>query len=112
MKESTVKSDKGFVVIKGSTLNGSMEGECIWYDGTGKPILNGIFRDGKPFSGTFVDWSLEFKELKSDPFEPKEYAKDWVTFMRSPSCRKKSITPRFWNLSRGENNEYQSGKLT
>jgi hypothetical protein len=63
--------------IKDNRLNGT----CKWYSLDGILISNGIFKDGKPYEGSFLNWSLKIQNIfKDDPYEVTIYCRDWVAF--------------------------------
>ncbi len=89
LKEITVKTTNGNIVMVGKLMNDKLEGQCIWYNGAGVEVSKGDFKDGKPFNGTFIDWSLHFNELEKGSYNSTEYCKDWVTIFEASFLSKK-----------------------
>lgn len=89
LKDVTVKTTNGSTVMVGKLMNDKLEGQCVWYNGAGVGVSKGDFKDGKPFNGTFIDWSLHFSELEKESYNPTEYCKDWVTIFEASFLSKK-----------------------
>lgn len=107
LKEIKVKAESGVVILIGTTSNEQMHGECQWYDTRGIEITSGEFKNGKPWNGTFLDWSLfDEKESVDNAFDIDYYCQDWITFYESSFLSQKvdfsPITIRYKN---GKNTE-------
>lgn len=73
-----------------------LNGTCVWYNGNGDPIAYGLFRQGVPWAGTFINWSTAFGEInKEDPYAVEAYCKDWVSIYEAGFD---SISPTYRNL--------------
>jgi hypothetical protein len=53
--------EEGKLISQESWQNGIKDGECIEFDEDGRVISRGIYRNGEPFDGTF----LEVRESQS-----------------------------------------------
>jgi hypothetical protein len=79
-KELVIKTEVGAVVARINMKGAVLEGHCEWRDGSGDLVAYGFFKDGSPFTGTFLNWSKFFPEPnKAHPYEATTYAQDWVT---------------------------------
>jgi hypothetical protein len=79
-KEVVIKTERGEVVARINLEDAVLHGHCEWYDGWGNLIAYGFFKNGTPFTGTFLNWTKFFGDLrKEDPYDAKAYCKDWVT---------------------------------
>jgi len=57
-----------------------LHGHCEWYDKRGNLIAYGFFKNGAPFTGTFLNWTNFFTELrKENPYDAIVYCQDWVS---------------------------------
>lgn len=77
--QQIVKNNKQQIVAEIGIKNNKIHGLCIWYNSTQNPITCGLFNEGKPYSGTFINWSLFLPELENNPYKKDLYCKDWVT---------------------------------
>lgn len=86
-----VRNEQGIIVLKGFIVDETkMDGECSWFNGKGQKVTQGTFKDGEPWEGTFLDWSLFIDNWKgNNPFEATEYAKDWVTIYEASFLSRK-----------------------
>ena len=75
-----IENHQGTTVAILETLNNNLHGHAKWYNPKGEEVASGEFRDGKPWSGTLLNWS---RYIDGDPFSLDHYAKDWVTFFES-----------------------------
>ncbi len=78
-KQITVKNDNGDIVGEMTLKNNILTGLCIWYNNDQNPVSCGLFYDGKPSTGTFLNWSKFIPDLKKDPYKSDLYCKDWIT---------------------------------
>jgi len=83
-KELVIKTGAGETVGRVNLKEGVLDGHCEWYDGRGELVAYGFFKDGAPFTGTFLNWWKFFPEPhEADPYEATTYAQDWVTQFES-----------------------------
>ncbi|RZJ51065.1 MAG: hypothetical protein EOO19_01670 [Chryseobacterium sp.] len=72
------------IVLEYSIENNQLDGVCKWYSLDGTLLTNGIFKDGKPYEGSFLNWSLKIQNIfKDNPYEVDTYCKDWIEFYES-----------------------------
>ncbi|NOU16598.1 MAG: hypothetical protein HOO91_03445 [Bacteroidales bacterium] len=64
--------------------NGVLHGPCEWYNGQGKLISYGLFNEGYPIAGTFLNWA-NFSPIsdKSNKYDLTFYCTDWITIFES-----------------------------
>ncbi len=91
MEETTkgivIKNDLGEVVARINVRDDVLHGHCEWRDGRGSLIAYGFFKDGAPFSGTFLNWSNFLNQLpKDNPYDAAAYCQDWVTIFENLLC--------------------------
>ena len=83
-KEVVIKTETGEVVARMNLKDAALHSHCEWYDGWGNLVAYGSFKNGIPFTGTFLNWTKFFNELpKEDPYDPAIYCKDWVTIFEA-----------------------------
>lgn len=83
-KEIIVKTEGGEIVARMNLKDAVLHGHCEWYDGLGNLVACGFFKNGAPFTGTFLNWTKFFGHIrKEDPYDPKVYCRDWVTIFES-----------------------------
>ena len=71
-------------VLEYSVRNNQLHGECIWYAHNGVMIASGVFKDGKPYTGSFLNWSKVIDNIfLEDNYEVKTYCRDWISFYES-----------------------------
>ncbi|MDT7828235.1 hypothetical protein RQM65_06130 [Pricia sp. S334] len=78
-EQITIKNDNGDIVGEMTLKNGALNGLCIWYNSNQNPVSCGLFSDGEPYTGTFIDWSKFIPDLEKEPYRSNLYCKDWVT---------------------------------
>lgn len=79
-EEKVILTPDGHTVARMSVAQGRLEGLCEWFDLQGNKLCSGTFSNGKPQTGTFLNWSLHFGEFAGeDPWKPDLYCRDWVT---------------------------------
>ena len=72
------------IVLEYTLKNNHLDGVCKWYSMDGTLLTNGIFKEGKPYEGSFLNWSLKIQNaFKEDPYETTIYCRDWVEFYES-----------------------------
>lgn len=75
-----VKSESGDVVAVMHVQEGLLHGSCQWFNQQGEQVSTGIFKNGTPYNGTFLNWSLYFLNIdKQNPYELKAYSTDHIT---------------------------------
>jgi acyl-CoA thioesterase I len=80
LEEKTIQSVNGRRIAIYHLQNNVLEGSFEWFNGQGESIANGIYKNGLPWSGTFLNWSVVFGEFdKENVWEIKLYCRDWVT---------------------------------
>lgn len=83
-KEMVIRNKSGGIVSRMNVIENKLHGHCEWYDGKGDLIAYGIFKDGIPFTGTFLNWAKFLTELdKEYPYNVENYCKDWVTIFET-----------------------------
>lgn len=79
-----IRNKRNELVAKAETKEGVLHGHCEWHNGIGSVISYGLFDDGSPMSGTFLNWAKYFPEFsKYDDYDPSIYCKDWITVFES-----------------------------
>lgn len=79
----TIKS-KGVIILEYELKDKKLHGNCNWYSLKGVMLSSGEFKNGKPFTGSFLNWSKVINNIfKEDVYEIESYCKDWVTFYES-----------------------------
>jgi len=75
-----IKNDLNKIVAVMYVSNSLLNGQCKWYDSRGELISDGEFIRGKPYTGTFINWSNFLGEFNQEyPYDISVYCKDWVT---------------------------------
>ena len=83
-EEIVIKAESGALVARLNLKDAVLDGHCEWFDGRGDAIAYGLFKNGIPFSGTFLNWTKYFSHLAGGtPYDPKTYCQDWVTMFES-----------------------------
>jgi hypothetical protein len=83
-RERVVKTAQGELVGRMNLRDAALQGVCEWYDGHGDLVAFGIFENGAPYTGTFLNWSKHFSGFGSDaPFDPAVYCQNWVTLFEA-----------------------------
>src|SRR6266705_275734 len=83
-REMAIKSDSGESVSRMNLRDSVLEGRCEWYDGWNNLVSYGVFRDGIPFTGTFLNWTRFFGHLRQEhPYDPTVYCQDWITIFEA-----------------------------
>ena len=79
-----IKDESGKIVAEMSLQNGELNGLCKWFDGTGELVAVGLFKEGQPWSGTFLNWSLFFPSEQGSPiYSLEQHGRDWITLYES-----------------------------
>lgn len=81
-REIVIRSDMGDLVARINLDGGVLHGQCEWYDGSGELVACGVFKNGLPFTGTFLNWSRFFADPTSS-YDANNYCKDWVTIFEA-----------------------------
>jgi hypothetical protein len=74
-----VKNDNGDIVGEIGVRDNKIHGLCIWYSGDQNPIACGLFNEGKPYTGTFANWSKFIENWDGGTYQTDLYCQDWVT---------------------------------
>jgi hypothetical protein len=83
-EELVIKTADGEVVARLNAKGAALHGHCEWYDLRGDLVAYGFFKDGAPFTGTFLNWAKFFGDLsKEEPYEVTAYCRDWVTIFEA-----------------------------
>lgn len=75
----TVKNKQGNVVLEAHASGNKLEGNCIWYSSQGDVVAKGVFKNGKPWEGTFIDWTRFVSDSTAAPYDRDFYCRDWVS---------------------------------
>ena len=59
-------------------VGGILQGACEWFDPQGVTVASGTFRGGRPWDGTFLDWSRLWSDV-SDPWAVDVQSADRIT---------------------------------
>ncbi len=83
-EEKIIINEEGRIIAK-ININGKvLNGTCEWYDANGNLIVYGFFKNGIPFSGTFLNWSDFSAQIsKNNPYDPITYCRDWITLFEA-----------------------------
>jgi hypothetical protein len=82
-EEKIITNNEGRIIAKINYKGKVLNGTCEWYDAIGNLIVYGFFKNGVPFSGTFLNWSHFSQISKDKPYDPINYCKDWVTIFEA-----------------------------
>jgi hypothetical protein len=83
-KEIVIRSDGGEVVARMNLEEGVLHGHCEWYDLGSNLVAYGFFKNGLPFTGTFLNWARYFGALSDEnSYDPQTYCKDWATIFEA-----------------------------
>jgi hypothetical protein len=83
-EEIVITSDGGQVVARMNSAAGVLHGHCEWFDLWGSLVAYGVFENGVPFTGTFLNWSRFFADTADpNPYDANQYCKDWVTIFEA-----------------------------
>lgn len=75
-----IKDDFDKVMAVMYVNNLLLHGRCKWYNGRGELVSDGEFQNGKPYTGTFINWSNFLGEFNEEnPYDTSVYCKDWIT---------------------------------
>ena len=100
MKVIEVKNPSGQPILKAETVNDLLHGKLSWFSSDGKVVSEGTFHNGKPYEGSFLDWSLYFTG-DSIPYDVESYCQDWISTFESSFLSKKVdysiVTVRYKN---------------
>lgn len=78
--ELVIKNGMGNTVALFNVKNDMLHGRCVWFDTNGNLVADGIFKEGIPFTGSFLNWANFFTDVsKAAPYNPKVYGQDWVS---------------------------------
>ena len=78
--EIVIQNAIGNTVGRFNVKNELLHGRCVWFDGNGNPVADGIFEEGIPFTGSFLNWANFFPDVsKAAPYDLKVYRQDWVS---------------------------------
>jgi hypothetical protein len=82
--KTIIKNREGGVIARIDRRDAVLEGLCEWYDGQRNLLSCGVFHNGRPFAGTFLNWSNFFSEFEKDsPFDPAVYCRDWLSLFEA-----------------------------
>lgn len=85
--------------------DGLLDGKCEWYDSRGALVAFGFFRKGKPYAGTFINWTRFLPSKQgTQPYELEYYCADWVTLFESSFD---SESPQYANVLEAYSNGSQ-----
>ncbi|MEP6844389.1 MAG: hypothetical protein ABI861_00225 [Panacibacter sp.] len=79
LNELVITNSSGIIVAKMNVKNSVLDGHCEWRNGEGQLVAYGTFRNGIPYVGTFLNWSVFFAQLRANPYGIDQYPKDWIT---------------------------------
>ena len=78
--ETVIQNRMGHTVVRFSVKDGLLHGRCVWCDGSGNPVADGVFEQGRPLTGSFLNWANFFSDVSgAAAYDPKVYGQDWVT---------------------------------
>lgn len=78
-----IRNQDNNIVAEIGIKEDQLHGLCIWYDSEQSPIVCGLFNNGRPYSGTFANWSLIAENWPGDAFTKQVYCDDWVSFFEA-----------------------------
>ena len=79
-----IRNKRNELVAQVGIKNEVLHGHCEWHSGTGHLVAYGLFYDGSPNAGTFLNWAKHFPEFaKYSNYDPEIYCKDWITIFES-----------------------------
>ncbi len=79
-EDRVIRDHRGKTVAVMQIRDSLLDGKCEWYDGKGGLIACGFFKDGKPWAGTFLNWTLFMPEQdRAQPYDLVTHCKDWVS---------------------------------
>lgn len=78
-----VRDQQQNIIAELGVQDGQLSGLAIWYNSNSNPVSCGLFFEGKPYTGTFVNWSLFIDEWGEDPYELEKYAKDYMSMFEN-----------------------------
>lgn len=82
--ELIVKGESGNIVARMSVRDGELNGQCRWFDGAGELVAVGFFKQGRPWSGTFLNWSSFLPGDEGSPtYSQQRHGRDWITLYES-----------------------------
>jgi hypothetical protein len=83
-EEIIVRTDGGTVVARMNFAHTGLDGHCEWFDLGGNLVAYGQFKDGAPYTGTFLAWNRHFCHLfTSAPYDRETYCRDWITLFEA-----------------------------
>lgn len=88
MKEIEINNLNGNLILKTQTVNNRLDGKCTWFNSDGEVLSDGVFDNGKPYEGSFLDWSLYFQG-ENISYDPESYCQDWVSTFEGSFLSKK-----------------------
>lgn len=91
--EIVVRSARGEMVARMNLEDEVLTGHCEWFNGWGDLVAYGFFKNGAPFTGTFLNWTRFFRHLpKENPYDATLYCQDFVTMFESSFA---SVPPKY-----------------
>ena len=79
-KEIAMNNKLEKIVARINVKDTVLHGHCEWYDGRGNLIAYGFFKNGVPFTGTFLNWANFLTQLsKENAYDAAVYCQDWVS---------------------------------
>lgn len=78
-----VRNEQQNIVAELGVKNDTLNGLAIWYNSDGNPVACGLFYNGKPYTGTFLNWSEFIDEWGDDPYLLSKYAKDYMSMFEA-----------------------------
>ena len=84
IENRVIQNNAGKTVAVMRLKESALDGKCAWYNGQGGLIAYGFFKNGKPWAGTFLNWTL-FMQLKDKtrPYNVTNHCQDWVSLFEA-----------------------------
>ena len=81
--QTIVRDQQQNIIAELGVKDGQLNGLAIWYNTSSNPVSCGLFFEGKPYTGTFVNWSEFIDDWGDDPYVLEKYAKDYMTMFEN-----------------------------
>jgi hypothetical protein len=83
-EERIIQDQNGKTVAVMQLKNGVLDGKCEWFNGKGELVVYGFFKEGKPWAGTFLNWTLfmQGQNIKN-PYDVAIHCRDWISLFEA-----------------------------